>query len=79
MTTKNTIKIIVAGSVASGKSTIIDIIEKALKDNGISCIINDDHRDEESTMSRRISSIKDKIDVNIDVAQMNINTLSISI
>lgn len=65
---KRQVKIIVASQVASGKSTIIDIIEKALHDNGIACSVNDMDRPNTIDLSERVGYMKDKIEVSIDAA-----------
>lgn len=66
--TKRKVKIIVASEVGSGKSTIIDIIEKVLNDNGIPCTVNDMDRPNPIDLSERINHVSEKIDVAIDAA-----------
>ena len=64
----NNIRIIVASNVGSGKSTVIDIIENALRVHGISCTVNDLDRPNPIDLDVRTEYMKDKINVQIDAA-----------
>lgn len=67
-----TIKII--GGVYTGKSTIAYLIENVLQKHGITCCNNDDYKlkpFQEVHIDSALKSLKEKINVNIDIVQTN--------
>jgi uridine kinase len=63
------IKVIVAGSANSGKSSVIKLIQKALEENGIECFVNDEFEMSEINLPNALQSLRD-INLKVDISSL---------
>jgi thymidylate kinase len=73
---KNKIQITVSGQVNSGKTTIIDLINKVLKESGFTTTVEDDSRPclsliTEEFKEQRKKAVSEKTEVSIKSVQLS--------
>lgn len=65
------IKVIVAGSANSGKSSVIKLIKKTLEENGNECFVNDEFEMSEINLPNALQSLRD-INLKVDISSLQL-------
>lgn len=65
------IKVIVAGSANTGKSSVIKLIKKTLEENGIECFVNDEFEMSEINLPNALQSLRD-INLKVDISSLQL-------